>query len=84
VAIDYAADGIRVNAICPGTVRAPMTEEDLRQTADPEALLHTWERWHPLGRIGQPADIAYAALYLASDESAWVTGQILMDGGFTV
>ncbi len=84
-AIDYAPYRIRVNCICPGTVRTPMVEADLRRVADPEARVEAWKVMHPLGRIGEPADIAYAALYLASDESAWVTGHVLVvDGGFTI
>jgi NAD(P)-dependent dehydrogenase (short-subunit alcohol dehydrogenase family) len=82
IAIDHAADGIRVNAICPGAVETTgLTTWFSRPGApDPEA----WRRAHPLGRFGRPEDVAHAALYLASSESGWVTGSTLVvDGGFS-
>jgi len=82
IAIDHAQQKIRVNAICPGAVEtAGLTTWFSRPGApDPEA----WRRAHPLGRFGLPEDVAQAALYLASAESGWVTGSILVvDGGFT-
>lgn len=80
MALDYAQDNIRVNCICPGFVETPLvagvikTPEEYQQLADK----------HPMRRLGQPEEIAYGALYLASDESAFVTGIALpIDGGYT-
>ena len=80
LAIDCAADKIRVNCICPGYLRTPLTEP---LTGDPE-VLKALESKHPMGRLGLPEEIAYAALFLASDESSFVTGSSLaVDGGYT-
>jgi NAD(P)-dependent dehydrogenase (short-subunit alcohol dehydrogenase family) len=82
LAREYARYGIRVNSIAPGTVETPMNIQVLERVPNPVELRRAWERMHPLGRIGQPIDIAWGALYLASDESSWVTGQCLsIDGG---
>ena len=79
---EYAADNIRVNCIAPGTVDTPMNHGVLARVADPEALKANWAKMHPLGRFGQPIDVAYGALFLACDESSWITGQCLaIDGG---
>jgi NAD(P)-dependent dehydrogenase (short-subunit alcohol dehydrogenase family) len=79
MALDYAERGIRVNCICPGFVRTPLLDPLLR---DPERTRRL-ESLHPLGRLGEPEDVAWAVLFLASDESRWVTGQALVvDGGF--
>jgi NAD(P)-dependent dehydrogenase (short-subunit alcohol dehydrogenase family) len=79
---EYAAEGIRVNCIAPGTVDTPMNHGVLSRVPDPEALKAAWAKMHPLGRFGQPIDIAYGALFLAGDESSWITGQCLaIDGG---
>jgi NAD(P)-dependent dehydrogenase (short-subunit alcohol dehydrogenase family) len=84
LAREYARDGIRVNCIAPGTVETPMNVEVLKRVPNPAQLRRSWERMHPLGRIGQPIDIAWAALFLACDESSWVTGQCLsIDGGIS-
>lgn len=70
--------GIRVNAISPGLVETPIT---MRWLHDPEKRRER-EKWYPIGRLGKPEDVAYAALYLASDEAAWVTGtNLVIDGG---
>ena len=75
---DHAADGIRVNAICPGTIETPPV---MRMMEDPVAL-ETNMRAHAIGRLGRPEEIASAALWLASDESSFVTGEaIVVDGG---
>jgi NAD(P)-dependent dehydrogenase (short-subunit alcohol dehydrogenase family) len=76
MAMDHAKDKIRVNCICPGPTRTPMVD-----TSTPEKLARYTTRV-PIGRIGEPEDIAYAALYLASDEASMVTAAILpVDGG---
>ena len=80
LAIDVAGDNIRVNCICPGYLKTSLTEP---LTSDPKTL-EVLERRHPMGRLGQPEEVAYAALYLASDESSYVTGAPLaVDGGYT-
>jgi len=79
-AIQYAKDGIRVNSIHPGTIETPMTEQLL---ANPDYRQDRVART-PLGRLGRPEDVAYGALYLASDESSFVTGsELVIDGGRT-
>jgi len=81
---EYAGKGIRTNCIAPGTVETPLNIKVLERAPDPAGLRAGWERMHPIGRLGQPIDIAYGALYLASDESSWLTGQCLtIDGGMT-
>ena len=78
VAIQYAKEGIRVNSVHPGSVKTPMIESRL---AEPERYEQSLSRI-PLGRIGSPEDVAYAVLYMASDESSYVTGtQLVIDGG---
>lgn len=78
MAVRYAKNGIRTNAVCPGTVRTGITAG---LNASPEIVARI-AAWHPLGRMGEPEDVAYACLYLASDEASWVTGAILpVDGG---
>jgi NAD(P)-dependent dehydrogenase (short-subunit alcohol dehydrogenase family) len=78
MAASYGADGIRVNAICPGTIRTRLTA-DIIEGAERDAAAG---RGIPLGRVGEPEDIASCALFLASDDSAWITGiEIVVDGG---
>ena len=80
MALDYAADQIRVNCICPGFVRTPLIAPLLADPSRAERLT----RAHPLGRLGEAEDIANAALFLASHEASWITGQTLVvDGGFS-
>jgi NAD(P)-dependent dehydrogenase (short-subunit alcohol dehydrogenase family) len=82
MASEYACRGVRVNCIAPGTIETPMNIKVLERAADPKALRKAWERMQPTGRLGQPKDIAYGAVYFASDESSFVTGQCLViDGG---
>jgi NAD(P)-dependent dehydrogenase (short-subunit alcohol dehydrogenase family) len=79
-AIQYAKEGIRANSVHPGPIVTPMTEA---ARADPERYQLMLSRV-PLGRYGQPEDVAYGVLYLASDESRWVTGsELVIDGGWT-
>lgn len=81
LAVQYAARGVRANAILPGRVDTPLVADDYATAAQREAFA----REHPLGRFGTPDDIAGLALYLASDEAAWVTGsEYVIDGGYTV
>ena len=80
IAIDYAKQGIRCNSICPGLVDTPMAEPLIN---DPEKLAWVMSMY-PLDRPGKPEEIASLVLYLASDESAWVTGTVFpIDGGMT-
>jgi NAD(P)-dependent dehydrogenase (short-subunit alcohol dehydrogenase family) len=81
MAIDHAADKVRVNCICPGFVETDLTAAVLKQAPDPEAVRRERTAAHPIGRLGKPEDVAGMAVYLASDESAWVTGSVLpVDG----
>lgn len=82
MAREYGPQGVRVNCIAPGTVITPMFDAVLAQLPDPQARRRAWENMHPVGRLGQPRDIAYGALYLCSDESSFVTGHcMVIDGG---
>jgi NAD(P)-dependent dehydrogenase (short-subunit alcohol dehydrogenase family) len=84
-AVEYAPKGIRVNAIVPGTILTAMNEGILREVDDPDALLAEWNAMHPVGRIGTPEEVAAAVVFLASDESSFVTGESLrVDGGMIV
>jgi meso-butanediol dehydrogenase/(S,S)-butanediol dehydrogenase/diacetyl reductase len=75
---DHAPAGIRVNAICPGTIQTPPVQ---RMMADPDVLARNLHA-HALGRLGRPEEIANVAVWLASDESSFVTGEaIVVDGG---
>ncbi len=80
-AIQYAKENIRANSIHPGVIETPMTAPNL--LADEQARQSSISR-HPLGRLGQPEDVAYGALFLASDESSFMTGsELVIDGGLT-
>ena len=84
MALDHARDGIRVNAICPGRVETPSVAARLAESADPAATRAEMTATQPMGRMGTPEEIAAAALYLASDEAAFVTGATLCpDGGWS-
>jgi NAD(P)-dependent dehydrogenase (short-subunit alcohol dehydrogenase family) len=83
MAIDHGHDNIRLNAICPSFVETELTAAVLDKAPDPAAVRRERTAAHPLGRLGQPEDIAGLAVYLASDESSWVTGAALpVDGGY--
>ena len=80
MANSFGADGIRVNALCPAFIYSPMTRT---LTEDPE-WLRQMLAMEPLGRLGQPEEVAQAALFLASDEASFITGVALpVDGGYT-
>ena len=84
MALDHAPDKVRVNCICPAFVRTELTEGFVRTQPDPEAYVEMRSKQHPLARLGEPEDVASMAVYLASDESSWVTGTAMMvDGGMT-
>lgn len=83
IAIAYVKDGIRCNCICPGTVDTPWVERLVARELDPLAARRALEARQPMGRLVRPEEVAAAALYLASDEAAAVTGSILVvDGGW--
>ncbi|MGZ9113092.1 MAG: SDR family NAD(P)-dependent oxidoreductase [Brevundimonas sp.] len=83
-ALLYAADRIRVNSIHPGFIWTPMVEAHLSAQGDPEEGRRATAALHPLGHIGEPDDIAWGAVYLASDEARFVTGsELVIDGGYT-
>jgi len=85
VAADFVARGIRCNAICPGTVDTPSLDARMRATADYAATKAEFIARQPMRRLGRPEEIAELALYLASDASAFTTGQIhVVDGGWTM
>jgi NAD(P)-dependent dehydrogenase (short-subunit alcohol dehydrogenase family) len=84
IALDYAADGLRCNAICPGITDTPMLRAHLNTTPDPEATLANRLRRVPLGVALQPQDIAKAALYFSCEDSAGITGtSLVIDAGYT-
>jgi NAD(P)-dependent dehydrogenase (short-subunit alcohol dehydrogenase family) len=84
IAVDYAARGVRCNALLPGTVESPWIGKILAQQPDPEAQRRLMEARQPIGRMGRPEEIAAAALYLCSDDGAFVTGAgLVIDGGLT-
>lgn len=83
----YCARGatkIRVNSVHPGYIWTPMVRHALESSANPDEMRRTLEGLHPVGHLGEPNDVAYGVLYLASDESAFVTGsELVIDGGYT-
>jgi 2-keto-3-deoxy-L-fuconate dehydrogenase len=85
IAADFVAQGVRCNAICPGTVATPSLAERMAALpGDPDEVRASFVARQPMGRLGQPAEIADLALYLASDESAFTTGAVhVIDGGWT-
>ena len=83
-ALFYAAERIRVNSIHPGFIWTPMVEGFLREQGDLEAGRRAVGEAHPLGHVGEPDDIAWGCVYLASDEAKFVTGaELVIDGGYT-
>ena len=83
-ALLYAGDRIHVNSIHPGFVYTSMAERYVSELEDPEAARPMIDAAHPLGHMGEPDDIAWSAVYLASDEAKFVTGaELVTDGGYT-
>ncbi len=83
MALDHAPENIRVNCICPGIVETELVADFVRKAPDPEAARRARVALHAIPRFGHPEDIAGCAVYLASDESAWVTGAVFpVDGGY--
>jgi len=83
-AADYVTEGIRCNAICPGTVHSPSLDERLAATGDYDKAYKEFVARQAMGRIGEPREIAELATYLGSDASAFTTGQThIIDGGWT-
>lgn len=84
VAVEYVEKGIRCNCVCPGTVDSPWVGRLLQGAADPSQARSVLEARQPMGRLGKPEEVAAAALYLASDDAAFVTGNtMVLDGGWT-
>jgi 2-keto-3-deoxy-L-fuconate dehydrogenase len=85
IAADFIRSGIRCNAICPGTVQSPSLEQRIAAQEDAEKARTEFVARQPMGRLGRPEEIAALAVYLASDESTYTTGQIhIIDGGFSL
>ena len=85
IAADFVGQGVRCNVICPGTVATPSLGERMAALpGDPEAVLQSFVARQPMGRFGEPDEIASLAVYMASDESAFTTGAVhVIDGGWT-
>jgi NAD(P)-dependent dehydrogenase (short-subunit alcohol dehydrogenase family) len=84
MALDHAADGVRVNALCPGAVDTPLLRRQFDGREGPQGTLEDLAALHPLGRLGRPEEIARATVFLASDDSSFMTGaMLLVDGGYT-
>ena len=80
IAVEYGSYGIRSNAICPGLIETDKTADLMKD----EELMQEWSKGYPIGRFGKPEDVANTCLFLASDESSFITGTVLpVDGGFT-
>jgi len=84
-AVEYAARGIRVNAIIPGTILTEMNERIMEDSGDPQAQMAAWVAMHPMRRVGMPREVGDAVAFLISDASSFVTGTLLrVDGGMVV
>jgi NAD(P)-dependent dehydrogenase (short-subunit alcohol dehydrogenase family) len=84
LALELAEYGIRVNAVCPGVIDTPMNERNLMRAADPDAMRRSWYEVTPLRKLGKAEDVARAILFLACDDSDFITGSpLIIDGGRT-
>ncbi|UCE12167.1 MAG: glucose 1-dehydrogenase [Candidatus Heimdallarchaeota archaeon] len=84
LAVELAPNNIRVNCICPGAIETPMLHRVIEKQGDPKIIRQERTNQYPIGRFGKPEEVAQAVLYLASDESSFVTGTVItVDGGFT-
>ena len=84
MAVDHAAEGIRVNVLMPGVIDTPMPAKSLQRYSDPNSTRARWAARHAMNRFGKPEEVARAALFLASDDSSFTTGsQLFVDGGWT-
>ena len=84
MALDHVRDNIRVNCVAPGTIETPYFTEIFAKSPDPSSLRKTLEARQAMNRLGKPEEVAHAMLYLASDESSFITGTMLVvDGGWT-
>lgn len=84
-AVDYAPHNVRINALAPGTIMTPMNERIFDEVDDPQQLIDTWNSMHALGRFGQPEEVAEVIVFLASDESSFITGEVIrVDGGMVI
>jgi 2-keto-3-deoxy-L-fuconate dehydrogenase len=85
IAIDFIRQGIRCNAICPGTIQSPSLDQRIAAQGDVKKAHAEFVARQPIGRLGQPQEVAALAVYLASEESAFTTGQIhIIDGGWSL
>jgi NAD(P)-dependent dehydrogenase (short-subunit alcohol dehydrogenase family) len=84
-AAELAPAKIRVNAVAPGTIMTPLNEKVFREAADPQDLINRWNAAHPIGRFGEAEEVAELVLFLASDRSSFITGDIIrVDGGLAI
>ena len=84
MAVDLGKDNIRVNTIAPGWIRSALSDDYINAQENPEAAWEGLYKMHPLGRIGEPEDVGKLAVYLASDDASFMTGQVIvLDGGRT-
>ena len=84
MALDYAKENIRVNAVCPAAIDTPMLEKEARVHRDRNKYLKATTEEHPVGRVGRPEEVAFAVMMLAADEASFTTGaNVSIDGGVT-